>query len=42
MDLADASLIALAEARSLSRIFTLDRHFKAYRLSNREALGVVS
>lgn len=33
-DLADASLIAAAEALGLSRIFTLDRHFYAYRLAN--------
>jgi len=31
MDLADASLVALAEERGLVRVFTLDRHFRAYR-----------
>ena len=33
MDLADASLVALAEARRLSRIFTLDGDFRVYRLA---------
>jgi hypothetical protein len=32
MDLADASLVALAEERTLDRIFTLDRDFRIYRL----------
>jgi len=32
MDLADASLVALAEERGLSEIFTLDRDFQIYRL----------
>lgn len=31
MDLADASLVVLAERRGLRRVFTLDRHFYAYR-----------
>jgi hypothetical protein len=41
MDLADASLVAIAEARELRTIFTLDDHFRAYRLSNRRHLAVV-
>ncbi|MGH2866256.1 MAG: PIN domain-containing protein, partial [Solirubrobacteraceae bacterium] len=41
MDLADASLVAIAEARELRTIFTLDNHFRAYRLSNRRHLAVV-
>ena len=34
MDLADASLVALAEERRLSQVFTLDRDFRVYRLPN--------
>jgi uncharacterized protein len=41
MDLADASLVAVAEARDLRTIFTLDEHFRSYRLSNRRHLAVV-
>jgi len=41
MDLADATLVALAEARDLRTIFTLDDDFRSYRLSNRRYLDVV-
>ena len=41
MDLADATLVALAEARSLTRIFTLDGDFKVYRLAGRRTLEIV-
>ncbi len=41
MDIADASLVAAAETLSLSRVFTLDRHFYAYRLAQGTALEVV-
>jgi len=41
MDLADASLVAAAETLGLQRVFTLDRHFYAYRLENGSALEVV-
>ena len=41
MDIADASLIVLAEQRSMTRIFTLDSHFHAYRLHGRQRLEVV-
>lgn len=41
MDLADATLVALAEARELRTIFTLDEHFRAYHLANRRYLRVV-
>ncbi|MHB8660214.1 MAG: type II toxin-antitoxin system VapC family toxin [Solirubrobacteraceae bacterium] len=41
MDLADATLVALAEARGLRTIFTLDEHFRTYRLGNRRYLHVV-
>ncbi len=38
MDLADASLVALAESRSLRQVFTFDRHFWTYRLADGSAL----
>jgi uncharacterized protein len=41
MDLAHASLVALAELRGERRIFTLDRHFTIYRLSGRRRFDVV-
>ena len=41
MDLADASLVAAAEALDLSRIFTLDSDFYVYRLHNTGAFEVV-
>ena len=41
MDLADASLVAAAETLGLRRVFTLDRHFYAYRLNDGSALEVV-
>ena len=36
MDLADATLVALAEERSERRIFTLDADFHVYRLRGRQ------
>jgi len=41
MDLADASLVALAEERGLNQVFTLDRDFRVYRLPDGQTLGVV-
>lgn len=41
MDLADASLVALAEERGLTTIFTLDRDFRIYRLSRSRAFTVI-
>lgn len=35
MDLADATLVCLAQSRGERRIFTLDNHFRAYRLAGR-------
>jgi predicted nucleic acid-binding protein len=35
MDLADASLVAAAEALNLRRVFTLDSHFLVYRYRGR-------
>jgi predicted nucleic acid-binding protein len=41
MDLADASLVALAEERGLERIFTLDNDFRIYRLPRGRAFTVI-
>ena len=41
MDLADASLVAVAESRSLRLAFTVDRQFYIYRLNDGSALDVV-
>jgi predicted nucleic acid-binding protein len=41
MDLADASLVAAAEALDRKRIFTLDRHFHIYRFGDNRAFEVV-
>ena len=41
MDLADASLVVVAESRALKRIFTLDSHFRIYRLANGSMLEMV-
>jgi len=41
MDLADASLIAAAESGSIKRVFTLDSHFRVYRLHDGSVLDVV-
>lgn len=42
MDLADASLVALAETRHLRQIFTLDRNdFETYRLHGRERFQII-
>lgn len=42
MDMADASLVALAESKVFHRIFTLDSDFHIYRLKNGKALDIVS
>jgi uncharacterized protein len=41
MSLADASLIAVAESRSMTQIFTLDGDFRIYRLSNGSVLEMI-
>lgn len=41
MDLADATLVALAEERGFSRIFTLDRDFGVYRLPRGRAFTII-
>lgn len=41
MDLADATLVAVAEDRDLRTIFSLDQHFRSYRIRTRRYLHVV-
>ena len=41
MDLADASLVRVAERDGLSRIFTLDGHFSIYRLPRRGRFTII-
>jgi predicted nucleic acid-binding protein len=41
MDLADASLVAVAEERRLTKVFTLDRDFRIYRLLGRRSFVMV-
>jgi hypothetical protein len=41
MDLADASLIAMAEKLSLRAVFALDKDFYVYRLADGSALNVI-
>lgn len=41
MDLADATLVALAEEREDWRVFTLDRDFEVYRLHGRRRFEIV-
>jgi predicted nucleic acid-binding protein len=41
MDLADASLVTVAERLQLHRIFTLDRHFYAYRIDGQHPFDIV-
>jgi len=41
MDLADATLVALAEERSERRIFTLDDDFRIYRIHGRTRFEIV-
>ena len=41
MDLADATLVVLAEERGLNRIHTLDGDFHVYRIHGRQRFVVV-
>jgi hypothetical protein len=41
MDLADASLVAVAESMKFKQIFTIDSDFRIYRLSNGTVLEIV-
>ena len=42
MDLADASVVVAAEVLSVSKVFTLDRHFYAYRMEDGGAMEIAS
>lgn len=41
MDLADATLVALAEERGRKRIFTLDDDFRIYRIRGRASFEII-
>ena len=41
MDLADASLVVAAERLNLRRIFTLDSHFRAYRIDGKYSFDII-
>lgn len=41
MDLADASLVSAAERLERSRMFTLDKHFYAYRINGKDPFEIV-
>ncbi len=41
MDLADATLVALAEERGMRQVFTLDADFHVYRLHGRQRFQVI-
>lgn len=40
MDLADASVVTVAELLQITEVFTVDSHFRAYRLANGRFLDV--
>lgn len=41
MDLADATLVAVAEEHNLRRVFSLDHHFRLYRRRDKQHFEVV-
>jgi len=41
MDLADASLVTIAESRNVGRVFSIDDDFYFYRLANGSVLEVL-
>jgi predicted nucleic acid-binding protein len=41
MSLADACLVRMAELHARSRVFTLDRHFRIYRMHGRKTVSVI-
>jgi predicted nucleic acid-binding protein len=41
MDLADATLVALAESLGQKKIFTLDSDFEIYRMTGRKSFDIV-
>lgn len=42
MDVADASLVAIAERLGIQRVFTVDRDFYIYRMKDGSAFEVIS
>src|SRR5262249_11349014 len=42
MDLADASIVSLAELRGFRQIFTLDSDFQVYRINGRDTFEVIA
>ena len=41
MDLADASIVVLAEASGLKQVFTLDTDFYVYRIADKNSFDVI-
>jgi predicted nucleic acid-binding protein len=41
MDLADATLVALAERLNTNKVFSTDQHFRVYKIRDREPFNVV-
>lgn len=41
IDLADATLVAVAEDRGLARVFTLDSDFQVYRINGRRRFEII-
>lgn len=41
MDLADATLVALAEERGIRQVFTLDSDFQVYRIHGRQSFEII-
>lgn len=41
MDMADASLVAVAESQMFTQSFSLDSHFYVYHLSNGNVLAII-
>jgi predicted nucleic acid-binding protein len=41
MDLADASIVVLAEASGLKQVFTLDTDFYVYRIADKDGFDVI-
>jgi predicted nucleic acid-binding protein len=41
MDFADASLVTAAERLGIERVFTIDRHFRAYRIRGRDPFELI-
>ena len=41
IDLADASIVAVAESLSIQDVFTLDSNFRIYRLADGTTLNII-